>query len=116
MGSPSSFDPLASGAYALFVTESARQIVRVRALLAEETPQSGDRSRELGATFHTLKGGAGFFGLVEFMEVAARLEAIFSDGAAPRGGEITELVERLAQLSTELPKPRRPQLVQPQPR
>ena len=109
MGSPSTFDPLASGAYALFVTELERQLVRVRALLAEETPQSGDPIRELGSIFHTIKGGAGFFGLGELMGVAARLEASFLNGAAKRDGEVKELVERLAELSGDLSKSNRSQ-------
>lgn len=105
MGAPSTFDPLASGAYALFVTELGRQLVRVRALLAEETPLRGERLRELMKTCHTIKGGAGFFGLVELMSAAGQLETIFLAEEVTVSGEVVELLGRLENLSQRIPAP-----------
>ena len=100
------FNPLASRAYGVFLEELSRHLGEVRIRLGRGDPIGSTEARELGERFHTIKGGAGFFGLHEIEQVAAGLEQIFLAPSAepwPSGWE--EHLVKLEALSARVPRP-----------
>ena len=99
------FDPLASRAYALFRAELGDQVERIRALCFCDGALSAADVTTLGRICHTLKGGAGFFGLTEIAEVAGRLEVLYINGGGSDHQQISSAVQSLVLLSQNLPEP-----------
>jgi len=107
MGEPRPFDPLASGAYLVFRSELASQIETIERELASGEPVSPEVGAKLGAIFHTVKGGGGFFGLTELVGVADRLERLFLEECRYGGEEVQALFRRLCEHAKTLPEPTR---------
>lgn len=99
------FDPLATRAYELFRTELVEQLRQVEVLIAREGALSPEEVITIGRTFHTIKGGAGFFGLGEISRAAARLEEVFLSQAERDVAEVTDIFESLRRMSVSLPEP-----------
>ncbi|MCB0338598.1 MAG: Hpt domain-containing protein, partial [Bdellovibrionales bacterium] len=56
------------------------------------------------ASFHTLKGGAGFFGLTRFAEVSGSLESLLIDKDFNWDSEVNHLKELFSELKIEAEK------------
>lgn len=100
-----SFDPLASRAYVLFRTELAQQVRQVEELMSRDGAIRAEDVVAIGRTFHTIRGGAGFFGLDELARTAGELEKLFLDRLERDAVEVARLLESLRSLSAELPEP-----------
>jgi len=84
-----------SKAYQIFLSELARYVADSRYSIDCENPPEVAQLREIATGFHTVKGGAGFFGLSKIAESAAAIETIALQ--ANRGVEaIFELQSQLA--------------------
>lgn len=100
-----SFDPLASRAYVLFRTELAEQLRQVEELMSRDGVIRAEDAVAIGRTFHTIRGGAGFFGLIELARTAGELEKLFLDRLERDAAEVARLLKSLRSLSTALPEP-----------
>lgn len=94
----------AGGAYRMFVTETDKFMVETSEL--NGAVPSPETCKTWAMRFHTIKGGAGFFQLTEIADLAGVLERDF---AVPNiesiWGTITENVEKMRVLVSEMPKP-----------
>jgi len=81
-----------SKAYQILVAELGQHLETVGRVLTGIDPWTEDDCRRLSATFHTIKGGVGFFGLEELRQLAAKLEELFSAGSLS-GAEVEEALE-----------------------
>ena len=70
------YEPLATSAYRIFADELPKQMSRIEALVTLGAGLNRDQARALAAEFHTIKGGAGFFGLDQIYALASKLETI----------------------------------------
>lgn len=61
-------------AYRIFVVELEKHLQLARGILAENYSPSPTEFIQVGASFHTIKGGAGFFGLSDIAKTAGSLE------------------------------------------
>lgn len=93
-------------AYRLFLAELRKHIENSRALLfADRTPSCAEL-RQTAVTFHTIKGGSGFFGLSEIARVSAALEQLLkaTDLEPERTVHLArDLVTELEALTVALP-------------
>lgn len=95
-------------AYKIFAVELARHLDRARATFSEERELTADDFLRVGAAFHTIKGGAGFFGLSDLAQTAARLEVILMGAKETLildFDEVRSLMEKVEALAQGLPKP-----------
>ncbi len=99
------FDPLATRAYVLFRSELREQLRQVESLTAREGGIRAEDVASIGRTFHTIKGGAGFFGLSDLARDAGALEALFLGRTERDTAEVARLLESLRRLSVSLPEP-----------
>ena len=98
-----------SPAYCLFIEEVDKHLA-----FAHESLTGGpggitpDIARRLGASFHTIRGSAGFFGLSEVADLAKRIEEHFFAVAGGEQLDLTRmqpLVESVTNLTADLPRP-----------
>ena len=107
MTSNTEFCLITSTAYRIFVEELAKHLTKADQVLGNEQAQAEDL-RDASNSFHTIRGGAGFFGLSDIAKIAGELEKFLlaSDFRAKGGFEQSrKLVSRLHELSKEMPKP-----------
>ena len=71
-------DPLYSEAYKIYRSELDTHMSRIAELLQRELVGSEEK-KELKTRFHTIKGGAGFFGFDQIFSVAGILETMMKD-------------------------------------
>ncbi len=74
---PANAKLLEGKAYALFCQELERHIAKGRRFILLNEALTAPILGELSAAFHTVRGGAGFFGLDDMQRVAGELETIF---------------------------------------
>ena len=87
-------DPLTSEVYRIYRQELAQHFERLTRI-AEEGLLSSDCVLEIRTRFHTIKGGAGFFGFNELVEVAGQIE----NRAAKSQVTLNELEQALTSMS-----------------
>ena len=99
---------LNSNAYRIFLTEIDKHLSRTSDLLTGPIDLASDAPRRAAASFHTVKGGAGFFGLTEVAQIAARLEDLLNSDRLTETdlSEAQTLIVTLKRLSLELPRPK----------
>ncbi len=97
--------PLTSKAYQVFLEEIGRYRKRVLTVLAVPDLGSKDLRIELTALFHTVKGGAGFFGLDDLADTSAELERMFALEPFPEQANTFELLNRFADITGHMPNP-----------
>ena len=93
-------------AYKLFVAELTKHLADAHATFGRAAQTDRSDFVRLSARFHTIKGGAGFFGLSRIAELAATLEDRFNQADADsfiRGAEARELLASLETASREIP-------------
>lgn len=97
-----------ANAYRLFFAELAKRVACAEAYVAKEQPPSAAELKEIGASFHVIRGGAGFFGLDELASLAERGERFILGDLAKASDNIDSVRTLVAALSTctqRLPKP-----------
>lgn len=101
-------DLIHSNAYKIFVAELQRHLNTTRQLFEANTQLSSDELYQAGASFHTIRGGAGFFCLEEIARIAGELEKQLMKGpldlSAERNG-IKAKIETLESLAAKIPIP-----------
>lgn len=101
---------LLGGAYRIFFEEIAKHIEASREYLGSAKGiTSEERASELGARFHTIKGGAGFFGLHDIASFAGQIEDLLlkrkDEKLGARASQSHELFCKLAEAAKALPAP-----------
>lgn len=66
-------DPLSSEVYRIYRLELEQHLERLQRM-AEEDALLSDGVLEVRTRFHTIKGGAGFFGFSQLVEIAGQME------------------------------------------
>jgi len=99
------FSPLGTKAYGLFFEELPKQIASGERVLSAEAPASEDL-KQMAGCFHTIKGGAGFFGLKTVYELASRLEELLVSETSQNLVEAKKLFEEFQREAAKLPEPK----------
>ena len=97
---------ISPAAYKLFVEELTKHLADAHATFGRAAHTSSDDFIRLSARFHTIKGGAGFFGLTRIAEIASALEQHFNQPDAAtfiHGAEARSLLAELDSASREIP-------------
>ncbi|MBX7143623.1 MAG: Hpt domain-containing protein [Oligoflexia bacterium] len=95
-------------AYKIFAVELARHLDGARQTFFSNRAFTADDYIRVGAAFHTIKGGAGFFGLSDLAQVAAKLETMLMGAKETLILDVEEvraLVTKVEALAKELPSP-----------
>ncbi len=93
-----------STAYKIFLEELIKHLANTKELLAHPEPLNSDQIRIVGSAFHTIKGGAGFFGLNEIADQAGVIESYFLKATSSFSeSEAKELVATFEVLAEQLP-------------
>ena len=106
-------DPLwqliSGNAYKIFMAETERHLQSARSTFLEaKLPPSQDAVKEAGIHFHTLKGGAGFFGFQEMADTASALEKLLlksSISVTDNLSQVKDLIHKIEELAKDLPPP-----------
>jgi chemotaxis protein histidine kinase CheA len=100
------FDKLIRGnAYRIFVVELEKHLTIARGILSSDTPTPTEFV-QVGASFHTIRGGAGFFGLNALAEVAGSLENLLiatKDSSQVDLAMARDLMKTVENLAKDLP-------------
>lgn len=95
-------------AYRLFLDELAAYLAEAKQNICLTEIVNEKFCREAARNFHTLKGGAGFFGLSAVAEYSANLEAIFKKPLEQMVCEMDQArryILELEQMKEDLPPP-----------
>lgn len=101
-------DFISGNAYKIFYSEFAKHINAALAKLTPNVHLSADDLRELSGRFHTIKGGAGFFGLTEIVSFARILEDAFKvEMSTPKDDllKLISIIDALKQEGDKMPPP-----------
>ena len=92
-------NPLLSGkAYRILVDELAKHLSAAKGLFSDQLQcMVPEKIREAGINFHTIKGGAGFFGFSDVAGKAGEIESLLIKSSAP----LPERIERVRVLLVE---------------
>ena len=102
-------DLLLGKAYGIFHAEFHKHIQNAEGMVAKQSLEK-DELKRLSAYFHTIRGGAGFFGLTTIAEVSKSLEYLFLEPTFQIERELQKVVEMLTKLKAEgerLPEPKK---------
>ena len=101
-------DLLKGKAYGIFVAELAKHLARAHEVFDREQSPTSEQVYLAMTSFHTIKGGAGFFGLSEIARVAGHLESLLQkddlDLALELSG-IRDSIASLEKLAKRMPDP-----------
>lgn len=103
------FDLLSSQAYRLFLGELADHLAHADVSCASNQALNQANLEDLSRRFHTIKGGAGFFGLKEIAAASAGLESLFKKpltAVIDAQAQIHSQLELLQQARANLPQPK----------
>lgn len=96
-------------AYKIFISELETHLTEASEILAEGEVLSEEQAESLQRRFHTVKGGAGFFGLTEIARVAGTLEDMLVDASASvitQLDTIKGLIHELEESALKIPSPK----------
>lgn len=109
MGSDSNtgFNLMGGKAYRIFYDELHKHLKSVQFIVVDEELPPLDEHGRFSAVFHTIKGGAGFFGLKNIAQIAGDLEKILgaTDPNSKNYEQIKSLLVSLQDLGSALPEP-----------
>jgi len=97
-----------SPAYRLFLEELDKHVLHALGHLgASALVVSADQARQLGASFHTIRGSAGFFGLDDIAHISQMLEEhLFdvADGGVLEASRAAQWIVDISELAKRLPR------------
>jgi chemotaxis protein histidine kinase CheA len=108
MNSKNETQVIVGKAYSLFLNEIGKDLSQFDEFLKNDAFNSKEEVVRFTASFHRLKGGAGFFGLMRVAEIAGKIEALLRDPAFHPESERTKvqnLFQTLKNESSHLPPP-----------
>lgn len=94
-------DPLSSDVYRIYRLELDQHLERL-ARIADGGALSSDCVLEVRTRFHTIKGGAGFFGFSQLVDVAGQMEKKAAQSQVSLD-ELKHALTRLTHIVAELP-------------
>jgi chemotaxis protein histidine kinase CheA len=100
-------NPVSVQVYQLFLSELQRNLAQVHADLMEGDAPTPAEAREIGRTFHTIRGGAGFLGFDLVASRAAELDHLLrksADEIELNLGRVREVLGELESLAASLPE------------
>lgn len=106
MMEPSINCPILGSAYRVYLEETSKHLKEAALAFAREDALSPEDLYVLGARFHTIRGGAGFFGLSEIAAAARQLEELLGQPGLDLRAErptVDRLFEELSDLVSRLP-------------
>ena len=98
--------PAKSKALRIFVDEVSKHLSWAHSVFDQLRPVRKECYEEGVRRFHTIKGGAGFFGLGDMADAAAQLEALLEEtggGMCEQLDEIRRSIEDLERCAASLP-------------
>ena len=101
-------DPVLKNAYSVYFSEAHQHLKELKGVFEGNEDPSSETLKQASTRFHTLKGGAGFFGLSDVSKVAGFLEKKIIEPDFSYQQSITEVKERfleLQKLIEGMPKP-----------
>ncbi len=101
-------DLLKSRAYGIFVSEFGKHLSQVGEIFKPEYQPSEQEITKAMTSFHTIRGGAGFFGLSEIARLAGELEELLSSAHFELEMERARIqgdVQRLHKIAEDMPEP-----------
>lgn len=96
-------------AYGIFVSEIGRHLRWAHNTFDANHDLESESLQEARRRFHTIKGGAGFFGLDEIASTAERLQKFFSNASSEIIDDMEQArkwIVELEQFAAQLPKPK----------
>ena len=96
-------------AYGIFHSEFHKHLQNADGMVSKKSLEKEELKR-LSAYFHTIRGGAGFFGLTTIAEVSKSLEYLFLEPTFQIDRELQKVVDMLTKLKLEgekLPEPKK---------
>ncbi len=93
----------------MFVDECSNNIEKFDSALCDATLEAAEEVKRATELFHTMKGGAGFFGLSDVANYSAALESMLDDATLnidDARAEIESLFEALKVAVKKLPEPK----------
>ena len=97
-----------ANAYRVFFSELEKHMQDVCATMAPGKRPDSKELRRVGATFHTIRGGAGFFGLEELATTAGQIENLLLQDTKRACADLESvrvLIEQISTITENLPKP-----------
>lgn len=97
-----------ANAYRVFFAELEKHMLEICSTVAPGKTPDGSALRRVGTTFHTIRGGAGFFGLDELATAAGHLENLLLEDTKRACAELEKvraLVAEITLLAEKLPRP-----------
>jgi chemotaxis protein histidine kinase CheA len=92
--------PRSGKAYEIFVNEYHKHIAYITTVLNAETGIDAEEQQKLSRLFHTIKGGAGFFGFDVIHKSAGVLEKILKNPDLKFAAEKNEILSIFNELSS----------------
>ena len=99
---------LAGKAYALFVDELDRHLTQARQKLLDEGKVNKETCQSVRSSFHTIKGGAGFFGFNDVAQAASQVENFLTLPLSQINAQLADIKEKILhmeKLAQALPQP-----------
>lgn len=101
-------DPILKNAYKVYFSEAKQHLNELKGIFVDENKPLPEVLRVASTRFHTLKGGAGFFGLTEISKVSGFLEKKIIEpdfNFLDSKNEVVEKFLTLKKLIEEMPEP-----------
>jgi len=94
-------DSILTRAYSVYLNESVQHLQEIQTLLSSQKPSKEELTRA-AVRFHTIRGGAGFFGLTTILQLARALEELAKQKEFESSEDLNHLKRALAQLQSEI--------------
>lgn len=99
---------LAGKAYALFVSELERHLSDAKKRFSDQQKLQAKDYAQVRSDFHTIKGGAGFFGLNNVAKAASKIEDILHSPIEQLASQVDQIrgqLKEIEELIKEIPQP-----------
>ena len=97
-----------ANAYRVFFAELEKYVADASGAVEPGKAPGKEDLRRVGTAFHTIRGGAGFFGLDELADAAGSIEELLlqdTKRACAELEKVRQLVSQFSSLIKDLPKP-----------
>lgn len=100
-----------ANAYKLFFSEFRKHLSSAQSSLRAQKEPTQEELRKIGAAFHLVRGGAGFFGLDDLARVSEKLEELLLENLSQSRNcleQARKLLTEVEQIASSLPAPATP--------